>query len=90
MADNESGPEAGAKGVVEGVKGKVKEVAGAVTGNDGLQAEGEAQGAKQQQADLPGEPDLCQPPFARKDRDSGQAARPPEGQRQQARGQGRA
>ena len=36
MADNETGPEAG-------VKGKVKEAAGVVTGNDDLEREGEAQ-----------------------------------------------
>lgn len=44
--DKESGPEAGLKGAVEGVKGKVKEAAGALTGNDRLQREGEAQGEK--------------------------------------------
>jgi uncharacterized protein YjbJ (UPF0337 family) len=42
MADN-SGPEEGAKGVVEGIKGKAKEVTGAVTGRDDLKREGEAQ-----------------------------------------------
>ena len=36
MAEKTSGPEAGAQGVVEGVKGKVKEAAGALTGNDDL------------------------------------------------------
>jgi uncharacterized protein YjbJ (UPF0337 family) len=41
MAD--SGPEAGAKGAVEGIKGKAKEAVGAVTGNDRLKREGEAQ-----------------------------------------------
>ncbi len=44
MAD--SGPEAGAKGVVEGVKGKAKEAVGAVTGDDGLKREGRAQQEK--------------------------------------------
>jgi uncharacterized protein YjbJ (UPF0337 family) len=39
----ESGPKAGAKGVVEDLKGKVKEVAGNVVGNDDLADEGEAQ-----------------------------------------------
>jgi uncharacterized protein YjbJ (UPF0337 family) len=39
----DTGPEAAVKGVVEGVKGKAKEVAGAVTGRDELQREGEAQ-----------------------------------------------
>lgn len=43
MADNESGPEAGIKGAVEGVKGKLKEGVGAVTGNDDLESEGKAQ-----------------------------------------------
>lgn len=41
MAD--SGPTAGIKGVVEDVKGKAKEAAGAVSGNDDLKKEGEAQ-----------------------------------------------
>ena len=40
---SDSGPEAGVKGVVEDVKGKAKEVAGTVTGNDDLTREGEAQ-----------------------------------------------
>ncbi|HEY3724183.1 MAG TPA: CsbD family protein [Acidimicrobiia bacterium] len=39
----DTGPEAAVKGVVEDVKGKAKEVAGAVTGRDELQREGEAQ-----------------------------------------------
>ena len=39
----DSGPEAGVKGVVEDVKGKAKEAVGAVTGNDDLEREGEAQ-----------------------------------------------
>lgn len=43
MAGNETGPEAGAKGVVEGIKGKVKEAAGVLTGNDDLENEGAAQ-----------------------------------------------
>lgn len=46
MAGNESGPEAGVKGVVEGVKGKAKEAVGAVTGNDEMRREGEAQQEK--------------------------------------------
>jgi uncharacterized protein YjbJ (UPF0337 family) len=43
MADKDSGPEAGAKGLVEDVKGKVKEGAGTLTGNDSLKREGSAQ-----------------------------------------------
>ena len=43
MAEKDSGPEAGLSGIVEGVKGKAKEVAGAVTGNEGLEGEGKAQ-----------------------------------------------
>ena len=39
----DTGPKAGAKGVVEDVKGKAKEAVGAVTGNDDLEREGEAQ-----------------------------------------------
>lgn len=42
MAKN-SGPEEAIKGVVEGAKGKAKEVAGAVTGRDDLYREGQAQ-----------------------------------------------
>ena len=40
---NNSGPEEAIKGVVEGAKGKAKEVAGAVTGRDDLYNEGKAQ-----------------------------------------------
>lgn len=43
MSDKDSGPEAGIKGVVEDVKGKVKEAAGTVTGDDSLKREGQAQ-----------------------------------------------
>lgn len=43
MSDSDSGPEAGVKGVVEGVKGKAKEAVGAVTDNEDLKAEGSAQ-----------------------------------------------
>lgn len=43
MSDKDSGPEAGIKGIVEDVKGKAKEVAGTVTGNDELSQEGKAQ-----------------------------------------------
>jgi len=39
----ESGPEAGLKGIVEDVKGKAKEVVGKVTGNKDLEREGGAQ-----------------------------------------------
>jgi len=46
MSDKDSGPEAGAKGVVEGVKGRAKEAVGAITGKDELRREGEAQQAK--------------------------------------------
>ena len=38
-----SGPAEAVEGVVEGIKGKAKEVAGAVTGQDSLRREGEAQ-----------------------------------------------
>jgi len=44
--DRQSGPEAGAKGVVEEVKGKVKEAVGAVSGHDDLREEGRAQQEK--------------------------------------------
>ena len=43
MTDKDTGPEAAAKGVVEDVKGKAKEAAGAVTGNDRMRLEGQAQ-----------------------------------------------
>jgi uncharacterized protein YjbJ (UPF0337 family) len=46
MSEKDTGPEAGVKGVVEGVKGKAKEVIGAVTGKEELRREGEAQGEK--------------------------------------------
>lgn len=38
-----SGPKAAAEGVIEELKGRAKEAAGAITGNDRLQREGEAQ-----------------------------------------------
>lgn len=43
MADEDTGPKAGAEGVVEDVKGKAKEVAGTVTGTEDLRKEGKAQ-----------------------------------------------
>jgi uncharacterized protein YjbJ (UPF0337 family) len=43
MANKDTGPEAAAKGVVEDVKGKLKEAAGALTGKEELRREGEAQ-----------------------------------------------
>ena len=44
MADTKkTGPAEAVKGVVEDVKGKVKEAAGAVTGRDNLTREGQAQ-----------------------------------------------
>jgi uncharacterized protein YjbJ (UPF0337 family) len=43
MAEQDTGPEAGVKGAVEGVKGKVKEAAGALSGKDELRREGQAQ-----------------------------------------------
>ena len=48
MSDDtkDTGPEAGAKGVVEDVKGKVKEAAGALSGRDELRREGQAQQEK--------------------------------------------
>ncbi|CAM2991543.1 CsbD family protein [Mycobacterium intermedium] len=42
MADK-SGPQEGVEGVVEGVKGKAKEVIGAVAGRDDVKREGQAQ-----------------------------------------------
>lgn len=46
MSDRDSGPEAGAKGIIEEVKGKAKEAAGAVSGRDHLRQEGRAQQKK--------------------------------------------
>jgi uncharacterized protein YjbJ (UPF0337 family) len=46
MADRESGPKAGAKGVTEYVKGRAKEVAGAILGRDEMRREGQAQREK--------------------------------------------
>jgi uncharacterized protein YjbJ (UPF0337 family) len=43
MSEKNSGPEEAIKGVVEGAKGKAKEVAGAVAGRDDLYREGQAQ-----------------------------------------------
>jgi uncharacterized protein YjbJ (UPF0337 family) len=44
MSENkETGPEAGLRGVVEDVKGKIKETAGAATGKEELRREGRAQ-----------------------------------------------
>lgn len=43
MAEKDSGPKAGAKGIVEDVKGKAKEAVGAVSGHDELRDEGRAQ-----------------------------------------------
>lgn len=39
----DSGPKAGAKSVVEDIKGKVKQATGSLTGNDDLEQEGKAQ-----------------------------------------------
>ena len=39
----DSGPKAAAEGVVEEVKGRAKAAAGAITGNEKLQREGQAQ-----------------------------------------------
>lgn len=43
MAERSSGPKSAGQGIVEGVKGKAKEAAGAVTNNDDLREEGKAQ-----------------------------------------------
>jgi uncharacterized protein YjbJ (UPF0337 family) len=46
VSDKDTGPESGIKGAVEGVKGKVKEAAGALAGKDELRREGQAQQEK--------------------------------------------
>lgn len=43
VSEHKSGPREGLEGVVEGAKGKVKEAAGAVFGNDDLRDEGRSQ-----------------------------------------------
>ncbi|WP_327099232.1 CsbD family protein [Nocardia vinacea] len=43
MSEHKSGPREGVEGVVEDAKGKIKEAAGAVFGNDDLRGEGKAQ-----------------------------------------------
>jgi uncharacterized protein YjbJ (UPF0337 family) len=43
MSEKNTGPEEAIKGVVEGAKGKAKEVAGAFAGRDDLYREGQAQ-----------------------------------------------
>lgn len=46
MPSKDSGPEAGAKGVVEEVKGRVKQAVGDLAGDERLRREGEAQQEK--------------------------------------------
>ncbi|MFD3743138.1 CsbD family protein [Nocardia sp. NPDC058633] len=43
MSDKDNGVSTGLGGIVEGVKGKAKEVAAAVVGDDSLRREGQAQ-----------------------------------------------
>jgi uncharacterized protein YjbJ (UPF0337 family) len=43
MVHEDTGPEAGAKGVAEAVKGKLKEAAGALAGDEAMRGEGVAQ-----------------------------------------------
>jgi uncharacterized protein YjbJ (UPF0337 family) len=43
MGDQKSGPQEAVEGAVEGIKGKAKEVGGAVIGQDHLVEEGQAQ-----------------------------------------------
>lgn len=43
MSEHGSGPREGVEGVVEDVKGKAKEAAGVVTGDENLKGEGHAQ-----------------------------------------------
>ena len=45
----DSGPEAGAKGIVEDVKGKAKDAIGNLTGNEAEKARAEAQAQEAQQ-----------------------------------------
>ncbi|MCM6778641.1 CsbD family protein [Nocardia sp. CDC159] len=48
MSQHDSGPREAVEGVVEDVKGKAKEVAGIVTGDEDLKGEGRAQQDKAQ------------------------------------------
>ena len=43
MSEKQSGPRAAVEGVTEDLKGKAKEVAGIITGNEEREREGEAQ-----------------------------------------------
>lgn len=43
MSEHSSGPEEAVRGIVEGAKGKAKEVAGAIIGHDDMVREGRAQ-----------------------------------------------
>jgi uncharacterized protein YjbJ (UPF0337 family) len=43
MGEHKSGPQEAVEGVVEGIKGKAKEVGGALAGRDDLVREGQAQ-----------------------------------------------
>ncbi len=43
MSQHDSGPREAVEGIVEDVKGKAKEVAGVITGNENLKDEGSAQ-----------------------------------------------
>ena len=53
MSENkDTGPEAGVKGIVEDVKGKAKEAAGAIAGKDELRREGRAQQDKAEQTEF--------------------------------------
>ena len=55
MSEHKSGPREGVEGVVEDVKGKTKEAAGIVTGDEDLKGEGHgAEDADQQQGPTDG------------------------------------
>ena len=63
MADK-SGPQEAVEGVVEGAKGKAKEVFGAVTGRDDVKREGEAQRGEARGATSPRRRPRPNPPAA--------------------------
>jgi uncharacterized protein YjbJ (UPF0337 family) len=46
MPSKDTGPESGAKGIAEEIKGRVKQAAGAITDDEELRREGEAQQEK--------------------------------------------
>ena len=75
----DSGPESAAKGVVEDVKGKVKEAAGALSGRDELRREGQAQQEKAEaQREVATKEAEAEKAARASNRSRGRTAQPPE------------